>query len=88
LPNIKSAKKRVKVEKRNKERNRSVKSEIKTTIKKFDALIAENKADEAAKAYREVTSVLDTAVLKGTVHKNFAARRKSSLAKQLDAIAK
>ncbi len=88
MPNIKSAMKRTKIEKRNNLRNRSIKSEIKTVIKKFEAVIAENKADEAAKLYREASSVLDKAVAKGTVHKNFAARRKSNMAKHLDAIAK
>ena len=88
MPQIKSAKKRVKVEKRNALRNRSIKSEIKTVIKKFDATIADGKADEAAKLYKEVSGVLDSAVQKGTVHKNFAARRKSILAKKLDAVAK
>ena len=88
MPNIKSAKKRVKVEKRNATKNRSVKSEIKTVIKKFDAALAESKADEAAALYKDITSLLDTAVIKGVVHKNFSARRKSILAKKLNAIAK
>ena len=88
MPNIKSAKKRVKVEKRNAMKNRSIKSENKTVIKKFDTTVAEGKADEAAKLYKEVSSVLDSAVQKGTVHKNFAARRKSVLAKKLVTLAK
>ena len=51
-------------------------------------LAAAGKADEAKALYKDVTSVLDTAVVKGVVHKNFAARRKSVLAKKLDAMAK
>jgi len=87
LPNIKSAKKRVKVEARNNLRNRKVKSEIKTIVKKFDAAIAEKNADAASEIYREVSGVFDKAVLKGIIHKNMAARRKSSLSKKLNAIA-
>ena len=87
MPNIKSAKKRVKVEARNNLRNRKVKSEIKTIVKKFDAAIAEKNADAASEIYREVSGVFDKAVLKGIIHKNMAARRKSSLSKKLNAIA-
>jgi len=88
LPNIKSAKKRVKVEKRNNLRNRSIKSEIKTAIKNFEAVIAEKKADEGAKLLREASGIIDKAVLKGTVHKNYAGRKKSALAKKLNTITK
>ncbi|MEX1307328.1 MAG: 30S ribosomal protein S20 [Eubacteriales bacterium] len=87
MPNIKSAKKRVLVEKRNALRNKSARSEIKTVIKKFEAALAEDKKDEAAKIYKDVTSILDTYVLKGIVHKNQAARKKSNLAKRLNKMA-
>ncbi len=87
MPNIKSAKKRVIVEKRNALRNKSAKSEIKTVIKKFEAAVAEGKKDDAEKLYKDVSSVLDSAVLKGIIHKNFAARKKSTLAKTLNSVA-
>ena len=87
MPNIKSAKKRVIVEKRNALRNKSAKSEIKTVIKKFEAAVAEGKKDDAEKLYKDVSSVLDSAVLKGIIHKNFAARKKSTLAKKLNSVA-
>lgn len=86
MPNIKSAKKRVKVEKRNNLRNRKVKSEIKTIVKKFEAAVDEKNVDVAKKVYHEVNSVLDKAVFKGIVHKNLAARKKSNLSKKLNAI--
>ena len=87
MPNIKSAKKRVLVEKRNALRNKSAKSEIKTAIKKFEAAFSEGKKDDAEKLYKDVTSILDSAVLKGIVHKNQAARKKSNLAKRLNTMA-
>jgi len=87
LPNIKSAKKRVKVEKRNNLRNRKVKSEIKTLAKKFDAIIDEKDVDAAKELFRVISGDFDKAVLKGIVHKNLASRRKSALAKKLNSIA-
>jgi len=87
LPNIKSAKKRVLVEKRNTLRNKSAKSEIKTLIKKFEVALAEGKKNDAAKLYKDVTSILDSAVLKGIVHKNAASRKKAQLAKKLNTVA-
>ena len=87
MPNIKSAEKRVLVEKRNALRNKSAKSKIKTVIKKFEAALAEGKKDDAEKLYKDVASILDSAVLKGIVHKNYAARKKSNLAKRLNTVA-
>ena len=87
MPNIKSAKKRVLVEKRNTLRNKSAKSEIKTVIKKFNAAVTEGRKEDAEKLYKDVTSVLDSAVLKGIIHKNYAARQKSNLAKRLSTVA-
>ena len=86
MPNIKSAKKRVLIEKRNSLRNRQVKSELKTMLKSYSSLIAEKNVKEAQKSYPVVSSALDGAVLKGIIHKNYAARKKSALSKQLNAI--
>jgi len=86
LPNIKSAKKRVLIEKRNSLRNRQVKSELKTMLKKYSVLITEKNVEEAQKSYPEVSSALDSAVLKGIIPKNYAARKKSALSKQLNAL--
>ena len=57
LPNIKSAKKRVLVEKRNALRNKSAKSEIKTVIKKFEAALAEGKKDDAENLIRHSINI-------------------------------
>lgn len=78
MPNIKSAKKRVKVNAVKALRNKIVKSELHTSIKKADVAIstgAENK-DETLKA---AIKTIDKAVGKGILHKNTAARKKSRL---------
>lgn len=78
MPNIKSAKKRVQVSKLQNERNRMIKSGLKTSVKKFEAAMTED-------AYRAAVKTLDQAVAKGVVHKNTAARRKSQMAKKMNA---
>lgn len=83
MPNIKSAMKRVKVSQKANLRNRSIKSNLKTTMKKYDAAVAEN-TDEAAKSLPAVNATLDKAVSKGVIHKNTANRRKANAAKKLN----
>lgn len=84
MPNIKSAKKRVLVSRIRNEKNRAVKSALKTKLKKFDAALA-NGAEGAQAAYREAVAGVDKAAAKGVLHKNAAARKKSQLAKKLNA---
>ena len=79
MPNIKSAKKRVLVSKVNNERNKMAKSALKTTLKKFDAAVAEGNREQADSAYKAAVKSIDQAVNKGILHKNNAARKKSSL---------
>ena len=62
-------------------RNRTAKSEVRTSIKNFSAAIDSNDKDEAAKAYKLVVKKMDTAAGKGIYHKNTVARKKSRLAK-------
>jgi len=81
LPNIKSAKKRVLVTAILNERNRAAKSAVKTKIKKFEQATGE----EAKAAYTEAVKAIDKAAANGVMHKNTAARRKSSLARKLNA---
>jgi len=78
LPRIKSAKKRVEVAERNRQRNIAAKSAIRTAIKK-----ALTGADDSARtdALQTVYSLIDKAVLKGVMHKNTAARYKSRVTK-------
>ena len=87
MANIKSAKKRILVTRTKTAQNRMVKSALKTTIKKFEAAIAANNADEAKTSFVAVTKALDSAAQKGVVHKNMAARKKSRLAAKLNALA-
>ena len=86
MPNIKSAKKRVEVAKVNAARNRIAKSVLKTSIKKFDAAVAEGNREMADSAYRAAVKTIDRSVSKGIQHKNTAARKKSSLTLKLNAM--
>ena len=85
MPNIKSAKKRVKVIATKTLRNQMIKSQLKTAIK-FEASLTEGK-DVAAAAYANVVKKTDQAVAKGILHKNTAARRKSQYAAMMNKIA-
>ena len=80
MPNIQSAKKRVKVSETKNLRNRMVKSGVKTSIRKLNAAVAEG-AEAAGKQYVETTSAIDKAAAKGIIHKNAANRKKARLAK-------
>ncbi len=80
MPRIKSAKKRVDVAERNRQRNMAVKSAVRTAIKKvFSGADAATRAESLKQAF----SMLDSAVLKGIIHKNTAARYKSRMALRL-----
>ena len=83
MANIKSAIKRAKTNEKARLRNKAVKTNLKTTIKKFDAAVAENSADTDV-LYKNAVSAIDKAALKGTIHKNKANRTKAQLAKKLD----
>jgi small subunit ribosomal protein S20 len=87
LPNIKSAKKRVKVIKAKTLRNQIIKSQLKTHIKKFEALVEQGSAEEAKKAFALVVKKLDQATAKGVLHKNTSSRKKSKLMLKLNKIA-
>ena len=84
MPNIKSAKKRVIVNRNNALRNKSARSELRTAIKKADAAIETNAADKEAAVKAAVKSI-DAAATKGLLHKNNAARKKSALVTKLNA---
>jgi small subunit ribosomal protein S20 len=82
VPNIKSAKKRVKVIEKKTLRNKAIKSDLKTALKKADAAVADNAADKE-QVVRAAIKKVDMACTKGILHKNNAARKKSQLAKKL-----
>ena len=86
MPNIKSAKKRLLVSERNRLRNASAKSAIKTAIKKFENAVVTGEKEQAQAAYKNMVQTLDKAVSKGFMHKNTVARKKSRLSKQLKAL--
>lgn len=84
MPNIKSAKKRVKVIAVKTARNKAGRSALKTELKKANAAI-ESGAENKEEAVRAAVKKIDQAVAKGLLHKNTAARRKSALAKKVNA---
>lgn len=86
MPNIKSAKKRVLVNETRRQQNRTVISEVKTAIKKFNAAIDSNNIAEAERLLPVTASVIDSACSKGTLHKNNAAHKKSAIAQRLDSV--
>ena len=83
MPNTKSAKKRVKVIATKNLRNRMVKSQVKTAIKKFKAAILSNDPATAEAILPETFSIIDKAAAKGVIHKNNASNKKAGLAKML-----
>lgn len=87
MPNIKSAKKRVLVSKANNERNKTDRSELKTTLKKFDVAVAAGNHEQADSAYQAAVKTVDQAVNKGILHKNNAARKKSSMTLKMNKLA-
>lgn len=83
MANTKSAKKRIRSNERKHQRNTMYRSRVKTMIKKAELSIFTGTPDEAL--VREAISTLDKAAVKGIIHKNNAARRKSRLMKKLNA---
>ena len=86
MPNIKSAKKRVKVIATKTARNKATKSALRTAIKKAYIAVDTN-ADNKTEAVRLAIKKIDQAQAKGIMHKNTASRSKSNLAKRLNASA-
>ena len=87
MPNIKSAEKRVQIAKVRTARNKAEKTALKTTLKKFDAAVADGNRDAAVSTYKVAVKTVDKAVAKGLIHKNNAAHKKSSMTLALNAMA-
>ena len=83
MPNIKSAKKRVKVIATTTARNKAAKSALRTAIKKANVAIEASAADKDV-VVREAVKKIDQAAAKGIIHKNTAARKKSAFALKLN----
>ncbi|MBM7171335.1 MULTISPECIES: 30S ribosomal protein S20 [Streptomyces] len=80
MANIKSQIKRIKTNEKARQRNKAVKSSLKTAIRKAREAVAAGDTQKAAELTREATRQLDKAVSKGVIHKNQAANKKSALA--------
>lgn len=84
MPNIKSAIKRVKTNDKRRAHNATIKSSMRTAVKKVEALVANNDVEAAKTAYTDAAKRLDKAAQNGIIHKNAANRQKSRLAKKVN----
>jgi small subunit ribosomal protein S20 len=85
MPNLRSAKKRMRIEEKRRARNKAVKSSVRTQITKAREAIATSAEEpQTEEAVRAAISALDRAVTKGVLHRNNAARRKSRLMARLN----
>ena len=87
MPNIKSSKKDVIYSKIAYEKNKANKSALKTDLKKFDAALVSGDKAAAEAAYTAAIKSVDKAVNKGLLHKNNAARKKSSMTLKMNKLA-
>jgi small subunit ribosomal protein S20 len=86
VANIKSQIKRVKTNEKRRQRNKSVKSAVRTAVRRFREAAEAGDAEKATELQRAAARALDKAASKGVIHKNQAANRKSSLSKRVDAL--
>ena len=82
MPNIKSAIKRTKVIAVKTLKNQMFKTNLKTTIRKYETALADNNKENLESAYKAAVKKLDKAASRGIIHKNKAARKKSQFAKK------
>lgn len=87
MANIKSAKKRILVSRKNADRNKAIRSRVKTYTKKVDAAIAAGDAEAAKACLVQAISEIDKATSKGVYHKNTASRKVSRLSKAVNTLA-
>lgn len=86
MANIKSQKKRIRTNAKRTERNRAVKSELRTWIRKFRKAADSGDADQAQEALKAASRRLDKAVSKGVIHQNQAANKKAAMAKKASSL--
>ena len=86
MANIKSAKKRVLVNQKKADRNKSIKSAVKTSIKKVEAAVVAKDKEAAVAALANAISTIDKAATKGVYYKNNAARKVSRLSKAVNTL--
>ena len=87
MANIKSQIKRIKTNEKARQRNKAVKSELKTAIRRTREAVAAGDTEKAVAAARLASKKLDKAVSKGVIHRNQAANKKSALAHSVNALA-
>ena len=87
MANIKSAKKRILVNQTKADRNKAIKSAVKTAVKKVYVAIDANDKEAAASELLKATAAIDKATSKGVYHKNYASRKVSRLAKAVNQMA-
>ncbi|OKI04709.1 30S ribosomal protein S20 [Streptomyces sp. CB02923] len=86
MANIKSQMKRIKTNEKARQRNKAVKSSLRTAIRRTREAVEAGDLQKAATAQAEAAKRLDKAVSKGVIHKNAAANKKSALAKKVAAL--
>ncbi len=84
MANIKSQKKRIITNERRRMRNKGVRTELRTYVKRFRQSVESGNLDEAQEALKVASRALDRAASKGVIHRNNAANRKSELAHRLN----
>lgn len=86
MANIKSQLKRIKTNEKARQRNKAVKSSLKTAVRKFREAADAGERETALEAMRTASRQLDKAASKGVIHANQAANRKSAMAKRADSL--
>ena len=85
MANIKSQIKRVKTNEKRRQRNKSVRSSVRTAVRRFREAVEAGDTEKATELQRGASKALDKAASKGVLHKNQAANRKSAMAKRVNA---
>jgi small subunit ribosomal protein S20 len=86
VANIKSQIKRVKTNEKARQRNKSVRSSVRTAVRRFREAVEAGNTEKAVELERAAAKALDKAASKGVIHKNQAANRKSAIAKRAAAL--
>jgi len=85
VANIKSQIKRVKTNEKRRQRNKSVKSAVRTAIRRFREAVEAGDADQIVERQRSASRLLDKAAAKGVIHRNQAANKKAAIARRVNA---
>ncbi|MDN5727715.1 MAG: 30S ribosomal protein S20 [Propionibacteriales bacterium] len=86
MANIKSQMKRIKTNEKARQRNKAVRSQLKTSIRRFRDAVTEGDTAKVGEYAQQATRALDKAASKGVIHKNQAANRKSAVAAEAAAL--